>query len=266
MSTIIDNKKVVEERLEGFGLSQKEVQVYLALLELGSSTAAEISKKAGVKRSTAYVLLDALSQRGLIGATNRRGIRLFNPASPELLVHYLEENVRKFSEKLSLAKKILPELRSIYAGASSKPKVQFLEGVKGLETAYEDTLNSSETIRAYASIENMHRALPHYFPHYYKRRAARNVHIRAIFPDSQEARERIQNNEVEKREACLVPRDDYAFSPEINIYDNKIVFMSLVEKFALMIESRELADTLKKVFELSWQTAKKIDRSGSQTL
>ena len=36
--------------------------------------------------------------------------------------------------------------------------------------------------------------------------------------------------------------------------------MSLVEKFALVVESQELADALKKVFELSWAEAKNLNK------
>ena len=50
--------------------------------------------------------------------------------------------------------------------------------------------------------------------------------------------------------------EKYSFTPEINIYDNKVVFMSLKERFALIIESEELADALKKSFELAWLGAK----------
>ena len=50
------------------------------------------------------------------------------------------------------------------------------------------------------------------------------------------------------------------FSPEINIYDNKIIFMSWQEKFSLIIESQELADAFKKIFDLSWQEAKRLDK------
>src|SRR5262249_50440548 len=99
--------------------------------------------------------------------------------------------------------------------------------------------------------------LPGFFPDYYHRRAAKGIWIKAIFPDTPEARTRIGKNKDEKREAALVPADMFSFTPEINIYDNKVVFMSLKEKFALVIESEELADALKKVFDLAWMGAKK---------
>ena len=249
------------EKLEKFGLSRKGAITYLALLELGPSSVQEISKKTEINRSTTYVLLDSLVGHGLVSTSEKSGIKLYNPASPERLIQFLEESVKKYTELVGIAHSILPELKATYVGVGPKPKVQFFEGVEGIKTAYEDTLTAQETIRAYASIENMHKALPDYFPDYYQRRAKKKIRIQAIFPDTQEARERMKHNKQEAREALLVPRDKYAFSPEINIYDDKIVFMSLVERFSLIIESQELADALKKAFELSWQEAKRLNGS-----
>jgi hypothetical protein len=36
--------------------------------------------------------------------------------------------------------------------------------------------------------------------------------------------------------------------------------MSWQEKFSLIIESQELADAFKKIFDLSWQEAKRLDK------
>lgn len=247
------------EKLEKFGLSKKEAKVYISLLELGSSPVNEIAKKALVNRSTTYVLLESLAKHGLVSISEKRGVKFYNPASPERLIQFLEESVKKYTELVGVAHGLLPELKAIYVGVGPKPRVQFFEGPEGIKTAYEDTLTAQETIRAYASIENMHKALPDYFPDYYRRRAKNNVKIRAIFPDTPEAKERTKYNQEEARETLLVPHEEYAFSPEINIYDNKIVFMSLVEKFSLIIESQELADALKKAFELSWEEARKLN-------
>lgn len=245
------------EKLLDFGLSEKEAKVYVSLLEIGTSLVTDVAKKAGIKRSTAYVVLESLANHGLVSITEHKNIRLYTPAPPERLVQNLEEKSRRYIELVGIAKSVLPELKSYFAGAGPKPKIQFFEGTEGIKSAYEDTLTSGEKIRAFASIESMHATLPGFFPEYYRRRAAKGISIKAIFPDTPEARERIVKNKEEKREAILVPVDKFSFTPEINVYDNKVIFMSLKERFALVIESEELADALKKVFDLAWMGAKK---------
>lgn len=248
----------LEQRLVALGLNEKEATTYLGLLSMGSSAVSEIAKSTKINRSTTYLLLGDLLKKGLVSTSKKKKILLYSSAPPERLIQLLEERVAKTNSLLSLARGMLPELKSVFSGVGPKPKVSFFEGAEGIRTIYEDTLNSSETILAYASIENMHEALPDYFPNYYKRRAANGIHIRSIHPDTPEARDRMKHNKEESRESILVPKEQYGFSPEINMYDNKITFMSLREKFGLIVESEELTIAMKKIFELSWLGAKKI--------
>lgn len=253
------DKKLISKLCE-FGLSPKEALAYVALLSIGTAGARDVSSKSQLNRSTAYVLLESLVKKGLASISVQEGSRYYIPSPPERLVQGLEDDARLAAERLGEAKSMLPELKSMYVGVGPKPRVTFYEGPEGIETVYEDTLSSSETIRAYASIENMHAILPHYFPAYYQRRTNKGIDIRSIHPNTEEAQIRTQHDSEESRDSALVPTDPYDFSPEINIYDNKIVFMSLREKFGLIIESEELANAMKKIFELSWIEAKRLDK------
>jgi len=141
-----------------------------------------------------------------------------------------------------------------------RPKVMFYEGKEGLQKVYEDTLTSHEEILAYASVEDIQPTLPHYFPEYYKRRAKKGITIRAIFPESPEARERAILDKEEIRESLLVPNKKFGFHPEINIYDDKVMIASWREKLGIIIKSTEIADAMKKIYELSWAEAKRLDK------
>lgn len=251
----------IEEVLKELNFSDKEISVYLSLLELETAEASDIAEHTGLNRSTIYLTLEFLQKRGLVSVYKEEGsVTKFVMTPPERILQLVEESAKKYSALVGKAHNIMPELKSRYRGNSSKPKVRLFEGGEGLITAYEETLTSTEEILAYASIENMHKALPGYFPEYYKRRAAAGIPIKSIHPDTPEARERVTHDQAEKRNSALVPGDKYAFSPEINIFNNKIIFMSLVEKFALVIESQELADALKKIFDLSWQEAQRYSK------
>lgn len=246
-------------KLNVFGLSDKESRVYTALLELGTSIVTDIAQKSGINRSTTYVVLEELARKSLVSISDEKAKRQYTAEPPERLIQLLEEQAKNAAKAVNAARQILPELKSLYTGVGMKPRVSFYEGTEGLVSVYEDTLTSTETIRAYASIENMHAALGDYFPAYYERRAGKGVPIRSIHPDTPEARERVRHDKDEARDSALISHEEYDLSPEINIYDNKLVFMSLREKFGLIIESEELASAMKKIFELSWKEAKRLN-------
>jgi len=107
----------------------------------------------------------------------------------------------------------------------------------------------------------MHEGLPGYFPDYYKRRAGKGIAIRAIIPNTETGLERRSFDKAEMRETALVPKDTFLFSPEINIYDNKIMIASWREKLGIIIESSEIADAMKKIYELAWAEAKRLDKN-----
>ena len=205
---------IKKEKLQELGFSEKEAGVYLALLELGSSVASDIAKKAGINRSTAYIIIESLLKRGLVTVIERRGVKLYSSTSPDQLIRHLEETAKQYSGLVAAAKKILPDLESVRKAQKEKkeesfrPKVQLFEGKKGIRTVYEDTLSSLESIRVHAS----------------KREALKT------FPVSPE---------------------QFGNLPNISVYGDRIILVSPEEKFAAVVESHELADKLKKILKSS---------------
>ena len=243
--------------LAELGFSEKETKVYVALLELGAGTASEIARGAGILRTTAYNILDVLAGKGLAKLTGKEPKQQYVAEPPEKIIDYLKREIKGYQEKLARASELTPQLKSIH-NVANRPKIKFYEGKQGLIDVYEDTLTSSEPIRAYAAVDDMHKALPDYFPEYYKRRVKKGIAIRGIVPTTDLALERAKQNKEEMRTMVLVPKDKYYFSPEINIYDNKVMIASWREKLGIIIESAEIADAMKKIFELAWQGAQKI--------
>ncbi len=245
--------------LQSLGLHTKEANVYVALLSMGSATVSEVAERAGINRTTGYDILSGLSAKGLVSISGKEPKQEYRCENPDKILEFLKKDIQKREENFRYAEILLPELKSIY-NVGARPRVKFYEGVEGLKQVYEDTLTSTEQIKAYASIDDMHKALPNYFPQYYKRRAQKGISIRGIVPMTEKSLDRSLHDKEEKREIAFVPEDKYHFSPEINIYDNKVMIASWREKLGIIIESTEIADAMKKIYELSWDRAKELDK------
>ncbi|OGY72188.1 MAG: hypothetical protein A3E05_01325 [Candidatus Jacksonbacteria bacterium RIFCSPHIGHO2_12_FULL_44_12] len=252
----------IEEVLKTIGLSEKEAQVYLGLLELGRGTVSAVARRAGINRTSGYHLLDSIIAKGLVSVSGKEPKQEYVAESPDKIIALLKKQLEADVARLKAAEELVPQLKSLH-NVTNRPRVRFYEGKEGLMQVYEDTLTSHEPILAYATFEDMHRTLPNYFPLYYKRRAAKGIYIRGIVPDTEMARERIKHNQKEKREVALIPADKFYFSPEINIYDNKVMIASWREKLGIIIESDEIADAMKKIYELAWVEAKRLDEKKS---
>ena len=248
--------------LEQLNFSEKEAQIYLALLEVGSTKPLVLAKKTGLNRTTVYDICEILMQKGLISKYKKGAATYFNALDPKHLLTYLErekeEKTREIEKQKNRVSELLPQflsMQNIYG--TTKPKVQFFEGEKGMREAYEDTLTSKEIILAYANPQTMHEGLPNFFPEYYKRRAEKKIFIRAIVPRNEISAERVQHNQEEMRDTRYLPEGKMTFSPEVNIYNNKMLIASWKEKMAIIVESKELADLQKMTFNLLWETLPK---------
>jgi len=248
----------IEALLQKSGFLDKEIAVYLAILELGRGTVAEISRKAGINRSTGYVTLDSLAGRGMASVSGKEPKQEYVAESPVKLVQYFHREAESQKSLAKEASELLPELVSLYR-VGDRPRVSFYEGLAGLEHVYEDTLSSSMDIYSTSTYEEMHETLPKYFDAYYERRAKKKIFINTFVADTPLARVRKANDAKEFRDTSLVPQDEFPLPTDIEIYDDKVMFASWREKLGVIIESKEISTTLRSVFKLALAEAKRRD-------
>lgn len=246
--------------LEQLGLAPSEIQVYVALLELDSAVVTDIARKSGINRTSCYDVLDNLVEKGLVSKFKKKKKIHFTAGDPRHLISYLdrekEEAHKAIENKKKLVHEVLPELMSKINPRSTKPKVSFYEGEKGMREAYEDTLTSKSEILAFANVATMHEGLPKFFPEYYKRRSEAQIDIKAIMPDNAASRDRASKDAQERRQSIILPDKSHTFTPEVNIYNDKMLVASWKEKMAVIIESKELADLMRLNYTLLWKALK----------
>ncbi|MFA6397470.1 MAG: helix-turn-helix domain-containing protein [Candidatus Paceibacterota bacterium] len=251
---------ISKNQLIELGFSGKEASVYLALLELGPSTTAEISRAAKINRTTGYDILESLVSNGLVNPLGEAKIQKFVAENPDKVIIFLENKIKQSQEKLKQAYNLLPELFSIY-NEKEKPKVKYYEGIEAIKEAFEDTLTAEKEIVGYAVGTDAFDAVGEkYLRNYFRRRVEKNIKVRVIAPDDPDTLKVVARDREELRESLLVPRDKFYFTTETNIYNNKVIIMSWKEKFAIVVESREITDAQKKIFELAWLGAKNFQK------
>ena len=235
------------------GLGGKKADVYLAALELGSSSVIEIAKKAGIKRTTCYDILLDLIREGLISETSKAKKRLFVGEDPEKIQRNLKNKERLFAE-------ILPQLQSINNVRGAKPKIRFYEGKEGLTQVYNDTLRYNGEILAFGSYDVVNVLGMGWADEYLKNRIKKGIYVRAIAPGSQILiKDFIEKDQEQRRSTKVIDPKKYPFSIEINIYGHQsVALMSAKEEIAVIIEGAEIHSTMKLIFELIWDLLPEI--------
>ena len=243
----------IESSLKSIGLNYREIQVYLATLELGQSTVLPISKKSGFKRTYCYDILEELKKKKLVDYIEKNGRRRYFAEDPKKIEDELKNNLSGFQE-------LLPELRSIYNQPAAKPKVRYFEGREGIISVYEEVVKAKEAV-AIGSPKHLYQFLGDYFPQFVERTVGRGLKIRELISaDGVEAAEYIRKNNYKKpaQEARLLP-SDIRISTDMMIFGDKMALISYGEELhAVVIESSSLIDTQKALFEIIWASAKEI--------
>ena len=250
---------MIDALLHSFHLSPKEKLAFTKVLELGSQPASSIARVCELPRNTVRSILDVLVKQGLLLKTRRANTQYYTAESVPNIIRALKHKKLRMEEEISSQIELLERYGDEITSkrkSKSRPKITFYEGTAGLEKVYEDTLMAKTPIRSWASFEKMHEAMPEYFRTYYRRRTEKEICIQSIHPDSLLARERQKLDKEELRESRLVPSEKHTWTPEIQVYDDKINIASWKEKLGIIIESPEIADAMKTIFDLCFEAAK----------
>lgn len=238
--------------LKNIGLSEKEAKVYLGALELGKASVQDIAKKAGVNRTTAYVIITSLEKRGLI-RTLKVGKRThFVAENPDSVLEMVKSDRRNLETKEAELKKIIPELKTLFNISPGRPKIRFYEGPEVYKKITTDILESDATeileiynadlITGLFSAEEIRE--------YSKKRVEKGIRSRTIYTRSGGA----FKSPLELAEERFLKQLPLTVSGDIMIYGNRVGITSLKGNIiGVIIESEEISDTVRTLFNIAWQ-------------
>lgn len=247
--------KEIVHFLRNYGLSNKEIDVYIACVSLGETNVQTLAKRAGTKRPTTYLILEDLVKKGLVESRKtKRGIEYYplHPKKLDTQIKNLQEEYKNVSE----------ELFGLYKRTEGKPTISIYENY--------DTYNSiSDEVRLY--VETGKEAL--YFgnsEHFYTKPEKVRAWFKTMHNKQSKCREiicgdgTVQEEYIhkvlsQKNPNYRVKQLKHPFSPvvtEFGIWGNTVVFFSGSGKdlYTVKIESKNLADTQRSVFEQLWKS------------
>lgn len=240
-------------------MSEKEAQIYLACLELGTGTAMQISRKADVTRGSTYDVLEEMLEKGFVSKIHKDKHMAFSAVDPEVLKKRFADHLRDFEIAL-------PEMKGLF-NKLSHPKVRYFEGADGIKRVYEDTLTATTDILNYANSQSIRSFWPEYDSEYVKLRVMKNILLKGIAPDDNYGRKVKKLDKTCLRETRLMPEKDFHINNEINIYDNKVAITSFGDELiGIIIESQEIADTQRGIFKMAWAYAELSSKMPSVTI
>ncbi len=230
----------IQTILKNFGFSDKEISVYLALIELGPSPVRLVAQKSKVNRGTAYDILKALQKQGLVSFYDTQAKQHFVAEPPEKLLVAVKDKQQE------------PELKTIFEKQGGKPIVKSYEGSKGIRFILEDVITttkaSGEKIYCAYSSSDVKNELYKDYKDFNKDRLKAKISNKVIAFG--------KGGELVGLDERKWMNAEQGTPTYILIYPGKVAMVSLAssgQPVGVIIEDAGLYQTQKMIFEFNWK-------------
>lgn len=244
--------------LEQIGLTKGEVNVYLALLKLGSCRTGQLASMAGVSSSKVYKILDRLEKKGLAGHVLKGNIKYFAAMEPRRIIDYLEERQERLEEDKKLMTRLLPELERHKKAAEHKTEATLYDGYKAVTNFFRNIVDELKPGEEYYVIGAGYGEVPGLRAFFYKHHARRiDKGIKLNMLANHDLKGKLEKTTGSNSEIRFLPHY-FVTNMEIVFYKNKVfIAMFTKEPKGFLLESDEAVKSFGAYFNGLWDIAEK---------
>jgi sugar-specific transcriptional regulator TrmB len=240
--------------LKKIGLSDGEVKVYNALLEIGVTSINNIHEKVGIDRRNIYDILNKLIERGLVSYFEKNNKRVFKVSNPDKLLSYIEEKKSSLDEIKNEVNKIMPAMQQVFNSEKKELSAEIFKGPEGMKAVWDDLLNY-DAIYWIGSGMYVPLGYPAFWDDWNARRMEKGVGSYHLFRDDKReavaSRKGFDKNKISNWK-FLPP--EFSGNPTVTVaYGDKVAQMLLGEQInVFVIQSKELSENYKQYHKFLW--------------
>src|SRR3989344_3862569 len=245
-----------EERtriLTQFNLSPTAVKVYIALLELGKSSADKIAKKIGNYKSNVYDALERLMEKGLASSIIEGNKKLYLPTNPEKLPQAIQEakreKIEEYEKLEESIQKIIPDLLVKYTSKKEKDLFEIYKGKQGYKAMIREIVKENPKYwKGFGNLQ-VQEYFPYDFPNWFK-----HVKLMLFSVNSELFSKRLKEaKRFTKVEIKFLPEEVYMQMVWTLFGDNLLILIYEPEIIALRIKSEPIVKTFSSQFDYLWK-------------
>ena len=232
--------------LEDLGFTNAEIKVYLALLELGSSSVGHIIDKTQLQSSVVHSTLNKLIEKGFISFVKQGQRKHYQAANPKHISEYIDTKKQEFE-------KLLPELLKKQQLAKQISEITTFKGIKGIkELLYELVEAEGKEHHTFGSSKNSLMMGDTFWHNYHKKRSSKGIKAKLLFNES------LKKWALENK----YPKTEYKFTKEgfeplteTIIREDKIGIIIWTEKpIGILINNQIAAESYDKFWKVMWDS------------
>jgi sugar-specific transcriptional regulator TrmB len=252
----------IQEQLHFFGANPREASIYIQCLKLGASSVQEIARTMKMNRVTVHSSVEQMIEKGLLFETRKGKRRLIVAEEPMGLLRLLVKKEQEITRVRGSMEHILKLLTSLQATDQSMPTVKLYEGVDGFKKMLEETLSARGEILVFSYVPLFSELVGvKHLDDYFRRRSARGIHTRLLFPPCDYAEKVALHSREYKIQVRTLP-PQYVWQSGIFSWNDSLALMSYTERHltCTIIENREIAYFFRMVmFEMCWKQGHRLE-------
>ena len=235
--------------LEDIGLTNAEIKVYLALLELGLSRAGSIIEKSGLQSSVVHMTLNKLVNKGFVSFVKEGQRNYYQAANPQHIVDYIDDKKKRFE-------KLLPELALKRSMAKQISDVVTFRGIKGIRELLHELLEAGGMEHhTFGSAKESLMMGDAFWISYHGKRAAKGIKARLMFNES--LKKWCGRNKYPSAEYRFTKEGFEPLTETIIRNDTIGIILWTEVPLGVIIRNKTAAASYDHFFEMMWKGAKK---------
>jgi len=249
------NLKVLKE----LNLSDGQIVVYSAVLELGSTSLNGIQEKTGIERRNIYDILNKLIEKGFMTYVDEKKSRKYQCTHPDNLKNAIEQKQKSLE---SLHSKI-PQITDMFNYSKPGIRAEVYRGNEAIKSLLNEALNYDATywIGGNSGVETCSEDMRLWFKRWTKKRVEMKRYMYDLV-DHGTYLEDFKPNDIAKHKKhfykyATLPKN--LQSPMVMVMFGNKVAQVLWNKqpFAFVLDSEEVHESFMKYFNYFWKEPKK---------
>jgi predicted transcriptional regulator len=239
----------LEGLLEGAQISPSQAKVYVAGLELGSATLADITKRTGLSKTTAFEALNDLCDLQFARVVRRKKSVTYRMTDPEHAVAVLRAAVSDQAAMIDDLARAIPLFHALLGG--NRPSTRVFEGADAVDGYFAhlesvrprtvDEIVDGDDIYAWIDEKTLISARKKYK---WQPKSGRSL--------SSGRRRNVNPIFTHRR----LNASWGVFRGNLAIYDSYVSIVTYAKRLTtIIIESKPLADSLRMLFEVAWRAS-----------
>jgi sugar-specific transcriptional regulator TrmB len=237
--------------LEDLGLTQAEIKVYLALLELGSGGAGDVLSHCRLQNSVMHRALNSLIEKGLINYILEGRRKIYQATKPENFYNYIDDKKKRFEQ-------VLPELKAKQEFSKAKEQATIYKGTRGIDEVYRQLREEKgkEYLSFGGGAQCLERMGDAWWTNHHLKRIEIGLLSRQVFDETVKGfGVKLIKKSISK--VRYLPADFAQFQETVIVGNLVAITMFTEHAYSVLIRDPLVAAGYKKHFEVLWKSAEK---------